>query len=226
MERELWCDFLFSMLIRNKEQKEKAILHSKRIMNESSESLSRERFWDVQVAKITSITRRAIMPRPSSSPGQNMLRTFCPSLKWLDAGLKIFCTHYVLQKIGQLPRTTRPRLRLSLARSVCLMPDENNNLDNSATAYTILFLWSSLFVLVVIMPMFSFFERETNTDTRLAESRDSSLLPAQLPVAITTICAMSAVTAVYFWNKNRIHQHQEQPELGSATTYRPGASNS
>ena len=44
----------------------------------SSESLSRERFWDVQVAKITSITRRAIMPRPPSSPGQNMLRTFCP----------------------------------------------------------------------------------------------------------------------------------------------------
>ena len=74
--------------------------------------------------------------------------------------------------------------------------------------------------------MFSFFERETNTDTRLAESRDSSLLPAQLPVAITAVCAMSAVTAVYFWNKNRIHQHQEQPELGSATTYRPGASNS
>jgi hypothetical protein len=77
-----------------------------------------------------------------------------------------------------------------------------------------------------IIVMLSFFEGETNTYTRLTETTDSSLLPAQLPVAITTICAMSAATAVYFWNKNRTNQHQEQPELRSASTYRPGASNS
>ncbi len=42
VERELWCDFLFSMLIRNKEQIERTTLHSRHIMSEVDNSMSEE----------------------------------------------------------------------------------------------------------------------------------------------------------------------------------------
>ena len=68
----------------------------------TSESLPRERFWDIQVSKIDSQTRRLLCPsRPASAPlrhtlASSVLATQC-YLKWLDGVLDAYAASPLAQ---------------------------------------------------------------------------------------------------------------------------------